>query len=293
MYPSYDSLTILSQDGVLYHDKPDSNLYINKYLGDERRKQFPYSNIPTHYSRVGMFKKMTYINQLLDFEQPYVKIGDGFISENFVVKDNSQALLVSSIMQPDKHTEHMTYDKVLEFISKSNSDEEQTYYVYLDGSILIGDRLLPTEEKIYNHIKSQFKKNVKDFREYQRDNSNSTVGCYLRQNPWFLNYIEQSINNIDLSLIDYNVGIGNDPLWIVRANNENITIQGIEVTFVRQDDFRVDIYDIPVNKYTLEQLKYIPKINITKEPRIPLKLNPGVSEQDIQEAKQMVKTLRK
>ncbi len=30
----------------------------------------------------------------------------------------------------------------------------------------------------------------------------------------------------------------------------------------------------------------------TKEPRIPLKLNPGVSREDIQEAKQMVKSLR-
>ena len=34
------------------------------------------------------------------------------------------------------------------------------------------------------------------------------VSQYLRQNPWFLNYIEQSINNLDLSLIDFNVGIG-------------------------------------------------------------------------------------
>ena len=58
-------------------------------------------------------------------------------------------------------------------------------------------------------------------------------------------------------------------------------------------DYKVNIYDIPVTKYSLEQLKYVPKINIAREPRIPLRLNPGVSRQDVKEAKQMVKALRK
>lgn len=197
-------------------------------------------------------------------------------------------------MKPTKYTKHMTYNELLEFVSKSNSAEEPIYYAYLDGSIAVTKKVFPTEEQIYNHIKNQLEKNVKDFREYQRDLSSTTVSYYLSQNPWFLDYAEQSIKNLDLSLIDFNIGIGSDStLLIVRVNNGNITIQGIEAMFVRQDDFKVDIYDIPVTKYTLEQLKFIPKINFTKEPRIPLKLNPSVTKQDIQEAKQMVKTLRK
>ncbi len=293
MVPYRNAITVLSQDGILFHNKNGSNLHINKYLEDERRKQFPYSNIPTHYSKVGLLKRMAYANQLFEFDKPYIRICDGLISESFVVKDNNQALLINSIMRSDKHTKHMTYDELLKFVEKKDTDE-QTYYVYLDGSMHPDDvGFYPTEETIYNHIKAHFKQNVKDFREYHQEHSD-VVSSYLKQNPWFLNCIEENINNLDLSLIDFNVGIGDDStLLVVRVNNGNITIQGIEATFVRQNNYKVDIYDIPVNRYTLEQLKFIPKINITKEPRIPLKLNPGVTKQDIQEAKQMVKTLRK
>ena len=115
MFPYQDTLTILNQDGMLYHHKPGSSVYVNKYLEDERRKQFPYSNIPTHFSRV-KFKKVAYTNQLLDFEKPYIRIGDGYFSESFVIKDNNQALLISSIMEPDNHVEHMTYDELLKYL---------------------------------------------------------------------------------------------------------------------------------------------------------------------------------
>ena len=53
--PYRNAITILDQDGILFHDKIGSNLYINKYLEDERRSQFPYSNIPIYYSKK-MFK---------------------------------------------------------------------------------------------------------------------------------------------------------------------------------------------------------------------------------------------
>ena len=95
-------------------------------------------------------------------------------------------------------------------------------------------------------------------------------------------------------LINQKIHIGDDSLLlIIRVNKGDITIQGIEVMLYKQNKFKVDIYDIAVNKYILEQLKYIPKINITKEPKTPLRLNLGVTKQDIEEAKQMVKTLGK
>lgn len=292
MIPYRNAITILSQDGMLYHHKPGSDVYINKYLEDERRKQFPYSNIPTHYSRVGMFKKMTYANQLLEFEKPYFRVGDGLFLESFAVKDNNSALLINSIMQPDKHIEHMTYAELLQLVSKRDSDE-QTFYVYLDGSINPdGEELFPTEERIYNYISNRLTKNLRDFEKEESD-YNSSIGAYLRDNPWFLRYIGNSLKDINFSSIDFNIRIGYDAsLLIVRINKGVMTIQGIEVAFVKKDDYRVEIYDIPITKYSLEQLKHMPKINVTKEPRIPLRLNPGVTRQDIKEAKQMVKTLR-
>lgn len=290
--PYKNSITLLNQDGILFHSKQGSNFYINKYLEDERRKKFPYSNIPISYSRVGM-KKTAYTNQLLEFEKPYIQIGDNYMFERFVVKDNNQALLVKSIMDVDEYTKHMTYDELLKFIEKNDTDE-QTYYVYLDGSIPLNENdIYPSEEEIYNYIHAKLEKNIEAFRGHQQK-STDVISRYLRENPWFLNYAEQSIKNLDLSLIDFNIKIGkNTTLLIVRINKGNITIQGVNVFFLRQNDFRVNIQDILVTKYTLEQLKYVPKINTAKDLKIPLKLNPGLTKQDIQEAKQMIKSLRK
>ena len=240
------------------------------------------------------FIKYSYANQLFDFEKPYIRVEDGIITESFAIKDNNQALLINKILYGDKTTKYMTYDELLNFINKS-SDGEEIYYLYLNGAMHPDNYpIYPSKEEIYSYIKNKLMKNVKDFREYQQFNPGTTVGKYLKNNPYFLNYIEEVIKKLDLSLIDFNLDIGDSsPLLIVRINNDNITIQCVNTVFVREDTFKVDIYDIPVTKFTLEQLKYVPKINISKEPRIPLRLNPSVTKQDIQEAKQMVKTLRR
>lgn len=290
MIPYQDTLTIINQDGILYHHKPGSSVYINKYLEDERRKLFPYSNIPTHYSRI-FFKKITYTNQILDFEKPYIRIGNGFWLESYVVKDNNQALLISVINQPDERIEHMTYDELLKFIGKSNNnDEEEIYYVSLSGALPINNKeVIPSKEEIHNYIRKSLSENVTDFKR-EISEPESSVGRYLRDNPWFIEYVDQNLKNIDYSSIDFNYKV-DEPMLIVRINNGNITIQGVEIIFVKEDDYKVNIYDIPVTKYSLEQLKGVPKINITREPRIPLRLNPGVNKQDIKEAKQMIKKL--
>lgn len=290
MFPYQDTLTIVNQDGMLYHHKPGSSIYINKYLEDERRKQFPYSNIPTHFLKV-RFRKIAYTNQLLDFEKPYIRIGDGYFSESFVIKDNNQALLINSIMKPDTHIEHMTYDELLKYVGKHDTDE-QVYYVYLSGALPSNnEELFPTEERIHSYIKEQLSKNIRDF-EKESENAESYVGSYLRKNPMFLDYVNNSIRRIDFSSMDFNIRI-NESMLVVRISKGNITIQGVEAMFVRENDYKVNIYDIPVTKYSLEQLNYVPKINIAREPRIPLRLNPGVTRQDVKEAKQMVKSLRK
>ena len=289
-FPYQKTLTIINPDGILYHHKPGSNLYINKYVEDERRNQFPYSNIPNHFSKI-MFKKISVTNQLLDFEKPYIRIGDGYFFESFVVKDNNQALLVNNTIKPISNTLHMTYDELLKYVGANNFDE-RVYYVYLTGEIPLNSEVLfPTEEEIYSGIKEQLLENVSYF-EDEAKKILSSDGRRLIDNIKFLNYIKKCMKSIDYSLIDFNVAI-NDPMLIIRINNGDITMQGINVTFVKENDYRVGIYDIPVTKYTLEQLKYVSKIRRSKEPRIPLRLNPGVSRQDIKEAKQMIKTLKK
>ena len=262
MIPYEDAITVLNQNGVLFHSKIGSNLYINKYLEDERRERFPYSKIPTHYSKIGL-KKYSYTNQLLEFEKPYICVRDGIIYESYVIKDNDEALLIKKILDGAKTTNHMTYDELTNFIKKADNNE-QVYYVYLDGSMPLNDcQIYPDKEKIYSYIQKKLMQNVKDLRGFKQSNSNDDASIYLKDNPQFLEYVEAAVKKLDLSLIDFN--IDTPTLIVARVNNDNITIQGVNAVFVREDDFKVDIYDIPVAKFVLEQLKYVPKMNVFKE----------------------------
>lgn len=304
MVPYEKKITILNQDGILFHSQNGSNVYINKYLQDPRRMRFPYFNIPTHYSKIGN-QKYSFTNQLLEYEKPYIYVRNGFLSESYAIKDNSQAFLIEKVLHSKGTTKYMTYDELLNFFMKSN-ENEHVYYVYIDGSIPNPNSFFPSKGQIHSYvqtihtqIRTSLEKNVKYFREYQIDYPNDEVSIYLKNNPLFLNYVEASIKNtgfghLNLSLLNFNIDIKSiSNMLIVRINNGNITIQGVCVVFICENTFAVDIYDVPVTKFVLEQLKYVPKINVVREPRIPLKLNPGVSREDIKEAKQMVRSLKR
>lgn len=102
MVPYKNSLTILNKDGILYHHKDGSENSINCYVNDERRKQFPYSNIPIHNSKLGLFDKCHYTNQLFNFEQPYIRIGDYHLIESYAIRENNEALVMNRIMTVHK-----------------------------------------------------------------------------------------------------------------------------------------------------------------------------------------------
>ena len=229
--PYINTIIILNKDGIIYSHKNGSHALINKYVEDERRKQFPYSNIPTHYSRIGLFGKMNYTNQLLNFEEPYIRIGDGVIIESFAVKDKSEALLINNILTSDSRSISVTRKESEEVFSNSTTGKEKKHIIFLN---------------------------------------------------------DESMNIGEFDFLDGVKAI------ILKYNGSDISMQYVRAYYVSLDNIKIDIADIPVNKYTLEQLKYLLQmITKTKEPRIPLKLNPGVSREDIQEAKRMIKTLRK
>ncbi len=296
MVPYRNTITILNKDGIIYSHKKGSHASINKYVEDERRKQFPYSNIPTHYSKVGLFGKMNYANQLLNFEEPYIRIGDGGIIECFAVKDKSGVFLINKVLTGDRRSVSATREELEEVFSTSTNGKEKKYIIYLDDkSMNIGEfHPLASEEKIYNFVKSQITENVEVFRKYVDNNGSSVAGWYLLQHPLFLDFVEQSIKDFDLNKMKLDIELKGGKAIILKSNGSDIAMQYVRANFVSLDNYRIDIVDIPVNKYTLEQLKHLsPMIAKTTEPRIPLKLNPGVSKEDIKEAKQMVKSLRK
>ena len=111
---------------MFYHNKLKSNSnikYTNKYVTDERRKQFPYSNIPLHKIKK-WFKTRNVVNQLLDYDSIYVIIrGDENNTLTLfckVLKDGDSAIVVQDIkmasifeMNVDE-LKHLVFQETLE-----------------------------------------------------------------------------------------------------------------------------------------------------------------------------------
>ena len=80
-----------------YNEYVRNSEYINEYVQDERRKQFPYSNIPIHTERKNM-KKRNVVNQLLDYDTLYIvtrQTEDSFLRMYCqVIKDGDSAIVI-------------------------------------------------------------------------------------------------------------------------------------------------------------------------------------------------------
>lgn len=122
----------------------------------------------------------------------------------------------------------------------------------------------------------------------------STVSNYLKRNEFFLRFIEKNIDKLDLN--DYKMNlqlIDGESILLVKTNGTDISIQVLNIYFIAQNHYKVDIYDLPITKYTLEQLKYLsPKVAKTKEPKIPLKLNPDITKEELKREKQLIRRLK-
>lgn len=116
--------TLISSDfkneGILCHyNINDDSQNINKYLTDNRRNIFPYSNIPIYIEWYGNIydglNKKYYINQILEFNKHYIYINDYFnIIDMYVVKDKEEAIIYSkNINIPNNLIEKETTRKKL------------------------------------------------------------------------------------------------------------------------------------------------------------------------------------
>lgn len=289
MIPYRNAITILDKDGIQYHHKVNvASSYTNKYESDERRKNFPYYNIPIHCTRIPFNGKYIYTNQLFNFEQPYLRINDGHIIESVVVKDKDEALAISKLMPISKSTSYKTRDELEKMLSELTSENEKLYYVYLSGSLPENNELIiPTEDKIFDHMKTLINKDIEIFDKLMDVDPSSAL----------INFMKLNFDKIDLSCCKFNVPIqmlSGSTVLLVRCNGENISITGVDIYFVSSDYYKVDTYNIPVTKYTLMQLRsFASEIRRTKEPRITMKDNPYLTREDIQKGKEMIRKFKK
>ena len=282
----YDNnFTVLNKDGILYHYESDSQNYINKYLEDERRKQFPYSSIPTHRTRIG-FSKYMVTNQLQNFDEPYIRIYNNNVVESFAIKDNNEALLIKKVVPTFKRVEYRTRKEVKEMF-KDLDDDKCLYFFETNGS-MIQDISLDSEKKLVNKIKKHYLGSLK---RYQKD----TDFSYFDENQ--LKFFQYYIDNMSIKSLPNITNDGyieTDSFIIIKADGNDISIQNVTINFMQKNLYMVETLDMPVTRYTLEQIKdIIPMITKTKEPRIPLRLNPHIKKEDIKVEKKKVKSLYK
>lgn len=290
MVPYQKSLTILNQNGILYHHIPGSSLHINKYLEDERRKQFPYSNIPTHRAQIG-FHKYNYTNQILNYNEPYITVGDNHIIESYAVKDGNSALVISSAMKTFKSFKFMTRKELDKLFEIPTEENQQLYVMGLDGGFYQKDysMLIPTEKQL---LEKQKRILTKKLEKYKKEILGSEGFFPTPFNELSIEIIQNCVDNMSIDCLLKYTKFMDDNIITVKINGKDISIQMISIRFIKSDYYKVYITDISVDKYSLNQLKYLSsKISLVKEQKITTILNPGVSKSDIKEAKILTKTL--
>ena len=277
MIPFKEDVIMFNDKGVVLSCGVNSSKDVNNYLYDDRRKQFPYSNIPFHQSRVGIFNKVFYINQLLDFEKPYIRLTDSVIIESYAVKDKDEAFVMNKVISFDnKKSIIMTRDELNNFFNNSKTDGK--YFINIDDDRLTLKEkfLIPSEDSIRSLLKEDICNCVKEFKKYKEMNgADFVVKDFLNNHPWFLDYIEQSIDFSDLNFINTDARLRDGVGIIVDFNT--LSIKYVETFFIGFDRYEVNFIEVPIIKPSLEQLKNMnAKIVETKEPKISSKVNSKV-----------------
>lgn len=284
MIPYIDTLTVFDKDGLVFNQAPKYD-FINKYLEQDFRCGFPYHNIPNHIKRKGLFGRLNITNQLLKFDEHYITITDGLAIDRYVLLDKDEALIMTKVLPSDIHDENEYFNKditmtreELDNMFKPSSETEKVYIVSYNGELYHGSNIGYLDEDTF--LNRQKEKFLREFKYYSNNSSNNMSEDTFK-------FIQRKINEMNLDdLRDYSL----DPaIYLIKIDGNNIKIQLICSYLVRSNEYKVTIKNIPLNKYVLEQFKFMaPNIIELKEPKISLKLNPGITQADINEAKEMV-----
>ncbi len=269
-------ITVLNSDEIIYHYRKDSTSFINKYVQDERREQFPYSNIPTHKSRF-KGKTIEYINQLFDFNRVYIEIVDGLIKENYAIKDGNEALLATKFILPNKEqTRYMNRSELEKLLNSSNGG------VYHQNGGYFPDLTLPSNENILNWYKDLI---IKRFENEQR------YGNYT--NKTLTEYFYKGLDKLTIDDIPANIFRLNNIILVFVQGNEISSIKLINIKFINKDSFIVEFYDYPITIYNLDYMKHLEQTSSkrTPEPKIPKLLNPKINSENIKKEKKYILSL--
>ncbi len=284
MIPYEHTLSMFDKNGLVFNQARKHDFF-NKYLEQDWRVQFPYHNIPNHIRRNGWFGRVNVTNQIFNFGEHYLSVSDGVAIDRCVLLDKDEALIVSKVLPANIDNTYefnnryvtMTRDE-LDNMFKPSSETEKVYLATTTGELYHGDDMGYMDEEHF--LKSQRDKYQNQLNRICDDISSDTV-----------EFIQRKINEMTIDdLRDYPLP---PSFYLIKMDGTNIKIQLIYSYMVRSNEYKVTIKNLPLDKYILEQFKFMaPNIVELKEPKISLKLNPGVTPEDIIEAKEMVLRLK-
>lgn len=257
-------LTIVNKDDILYHFVHGDPFCINKYLEDERRKQF---NNPSNIGRIRLLRKK-HIHQLFNFNEPYIEITDGKLIENYVIKDKHSAMLIQKELPRYQRIEYKTREELEKIFEKPKEENKHVYIMRFDGSFYKDNAplLLPSEDKIVEWTRKNLVEELEIYKKYIHAYK---YNFYSDFSPYALKFFENSIDKLNIENICANITLTVDNILLIQTDGNNITIKSISIRFIKKDYYEVTIADIPITKYNLEQLKSLtPKIVTTREPEI-------------------------
>ncbi len=293
MFPYKKAINIVDEQGVMFHRKKDSHLTINKYLTDERKEKFPYSNIPEH-KMITARGIIRYTNQLLEFNKPYIIITDGIILEEYAVKNNDDAILITKAIVPQKEEKVLTLDELRELVYSDDSIEKKFSF---EGGIYDNTPLVPEEYKVINKVRDFF------FKNYTNINHNQLVSewgqCSIkgsnRLNDNLRNFLKDNYPLDDI-LNAYIPIILNNCIIVYKDDNGINNVKAIESAMEDIGTYQTSIYNFPITHYSLDEAKSIlqtGKNKTTKEPKISRFVNKGIDKEIIKQEKAKVKKLTK
>ncbi len=245
----------------------------NVYLEDERKNNFPYSQIPEHIERVLLFRKLIFVNQILDFEKPYIRINDGFITKMTAFKDGDEALVHMKILNDklcDKRTKTITREE-LETYLKTGSLEQLDENEYLDTSIfdmngILHNSGLESEQKWIDEEKERLSRIIDESNSYKKSTKSE---------------LQKAISSLD----DISPFVLTQKIMIKFKKNGEIKIDVFVVKYFEREKYEIALANLPVTMESLSMIKSkatLPVIKTMKAPKFSLSLNPNITKEQLQ-----------
>lgn len=249
--PFLSNLTILSNTGTLFSGSynllgKQNKILKNSFLFDERKKQLKkkYPPYKTYHQHI---RDLQVTRQLLEFNKPYILFQDMYIYEQYAVKNEREALLVTKRLSSCNREEKIMKAEELN-VENFFGKKDGTYSICSSyGKKLdIKDHLYPNEEELLEEYKIKFMEQM----------SFATSNVFSKAKQSFI----KNITVDDLPPCS----LPNDDIFVLR--HESMELKHISTTFEHKDQYKVDICSYPLQEYTKEELLQDKKLIRKRNP---------------------------